>query len=521
MTQTNTFDQTKCKTLIPPQSLIKDKLEEIYIIFGMIFHEEQFFIKFKNNIFQLNTLIQDNSLPNFRIIHVLMEEFDKIMKSQEKEMLFAITAFYYFLYKNFISLFDELNIGNKQVNQKPNVYNNTQQFPTNYNNLGYSFPIIHNPFVINNCFNKTSIPSKKQSVTTSNNDHIQSIEGKRLTENTSPNKQNPAEDNTMEEKYSFLGKKQKTSELVIEIKEKEEVKINKNQVSADKPLPNKEDRVLVESWIKDNESFAKVEVNKDKESLSLNQTNNETIQVNWGSKSEKVNKAKEKEDESKVTNENNDVNLNKEDSINQDILKKKITNKENNINSINKSHHSQNNLILSTCKEKELNIPDKTESKGKATVESQKEEILTKPDKLTSERESQEKCINIINDKYLFDQKYDQLINSSVEISDYTTINHLDTKYILEQYPNIDNEHMKIFKTGEITNKTEMEMMKKIIRQDYKREYENCFKYKKPQMTEYYFITKIANSEGKEYLMKFDKEAFEFSIFEYINNIKK
>ena len=29
-------------------NLIKDKLEEIFVVFGMIFNEEQFFMKFKN-----------------------------------------------------------------------------------------------------------------------------------------------------------------------------------------------------------------------------------------------------------------------------------------------------------------------------------------------------------------------------------------------------------------------------------------------------------------------------------------
>ena len=143
-------------------SLIKDKLEEIFVVFGMIFNEEQFFMKFKNNIFQLNSIVQDNSLPNFRVIRILMDEFEKIMKNQEKEMLLTITTFYYFLYKNFISLIDNSLLSNKIFPPSiPTMINNNYNNPNSY--LSTSFPPSNFHFqglplnnIFTNCFKSIS-----------------------------------------------------------------------------------------------------------------------------------------------------------------------------------------------------------------------------------------------------------------------------------------------------------------------------------------------------------------------------
>jgi hypothetical protein len=511
-------DQSKFKsTNHLQQSSIKDKLEEIFITFGLIFSEEQFFVKFKNNICHLNSIVQDNSLPSFRVICVLIEEFKKIMHSQEKEMLFTITAFYYFLYKNFISLNDEHAQTNRQLPQIPNMINNPfpQTIPQTFPNFNYPFPMFPpNPFTINNCYNKTNIPIKK--ITNSNNDQLTNIEGNRNLENNLTKLENMIEEHNTVEKYNILGKKQKNCEVVIEISEKNEANSLKKAVLNDKSIQNKEENKSAESKIKEKDCFtySNKESVRNVENLTLKNNNSkETIFSNFAEKNEKIDLIQSNK------HVHDDIIQPKEDRKSQEIAKKKHKNKENNnINCNNNSSH-QSLPVLNSCKEKDLNIPEKVDNIVKGNS-SQVEVNNINFEKSVNEAQIVDNSFTLMNDQNHFDQQYDRIMASSVESSGIHEVQQIKTSNVLEMYPNIEEENMKVMKSGEISNREEKELMRKIIRLDCKREYEKCFKNSKDRQIVYYFITRILNKEGKEYLLKYDKESCEFNIFEYINNKK-
>jgi hypothetical protein len=343
------------------------------------------------------------------------------------------------------------------------------------------------------------------------------MEGNRILENNTTKLESMIDDNNTVEKYNLLGKKQKNCELVIEISEKNEANTQKKAVPIDKSFQNKEENKSAEQRTKEKDSFTypNKETIRNVENLVLKNNNKDTILSNFADKNEKIELIQSNK------NIHDDTILSKDDRKSQEITKKNNKNKENNnINCQNNSSiQSQPLPVLNSCKEKDLNIPEKMDINVKGNS-SQAEVNNINFEKSGNEAQFVDNSFTLMNDQNHFDQQYNRIMASSAESSGIYEDQQIKTSTVLEMYPNIEEENMKIMKSGEISNREEKELMRKIIRSDCKREYEKCFKNSKDRQIIYYFITRIVNQVGKEYLLKYDKESCEFNIFEYINNKK-
>ena len=517
-------------------SLIKDKLEEIFVVFGMIFNEEQFFMKFKNNIFQLNSIVQDNSLPNFRVIRILMDEFEKIMKNQEKEMLLTITTFYYFLYKNFISLIDNSLLSNKIFPPSiPTMINNNYNNPNSY--LSTSFPPSNFHFQglpLNNIFTNFNKSYLKM---TKNPSKSNIDQNKYKKENSSPNKcgevaQEISDSNKISSENKLIEKISSDYKLLG----KKHLKENDSEINSEQ---NNTKHKNFDERTKDNESketHTQIEeiVNHKKDYLILDFDKKENQEPRIKESKYEVKEPKNSEKEIFIDD------IQKSNNISSKGLEKIIVPNESE-NIINLELHINEKAINSSeGKSKEVIIlidQPKLELKGK---EVEKKEIINKNykeqeingwnindgneeydknmEKMIFDLEGESESENLSKDKEFFEQQYKSLTNniSNKEILEDKI--DFELKDIIQNIALIKDENMKIMKTGEITNKEEMEMIKKIIHSDYINEYKRCFHRSKTSKDIFmFFITRIKNIKGVNYILKYNKEAYEFNVFEYLN----
>ena len=558
----------------PNGNSIKSKLEEIFVVFGTIFNEEKFFLQFKTNIFKLTTLVNDNSLPSFRNIRTLMDEFEKIMQTQEKDMILTITAFYYFLYKNFISIQDNnlVNASNPPTHKTiiNNNFNNARNFQTmnpNFNPYnGQSFiPNFSNNnvnFSNNTAFINKKFPRNCRNTNKKYERMSQNEDSFFQNENKSPNKNKnfhsveiSSEIQALPFDDNFIGKKQHRKSSVKQgISQKQEDSREEGEL-----IPH-EDKAKTNYQIEEVEDNIKFE-NKNENA----QKNDQEVLPEFKEK------FKHSDDKKFTENENKIVQIDKNEIIDNDkiipaeieidILDQKKINEKNNYlisnpeddllnNNENEIYlefeniDTENNKISKFSESLEKNGLEITdnECRDNYQIHIDKEELSSHKEKnevhdksLSSSKKSEDdfsgkkaKKIKTSKNKELknFDLKYDDLIKTSSG-SNYIQIINEDSEIQIEILEEalfkiknniIVNPLIYILKIGEISNREEMEDFRKIIRSDYLIQYNKCFEHSLNENPgKYYFKTRIKNKFNNYYILKYDKGSYEFMIIS-INN---